>query len=88
MAGVRLTNFEGPIDVLYGSCPAYASYRAQVLNSNFTAFIDTFTSNTYVMVIMSDKSIQSAATRMIIAAARKHFERFIHESSSGMASVL
>ena len=48
-----------------------------MLNSNFTAFIDTFTSNTYVMVIMTDKSIQSAATRLNIAAARKHFEKFI-----------
>lgn len=27
-------------------------------NSNFAAFIDVFTSNTYVMVIMSDPSIR------------------------------
>jgi len=68
---------------------AVSSFQSmEVLNSNFTAFIDTFTSNTYVMVIMSDKSIQSAATRMNIAAARKHFERFIQESSCGMSSVL
>eukprot|EP00667_Euglena_gracilis_P014600 EG_transcript_15140 len=49
----------------------------EVLNSNFTAFLDVFTSNTYIMVIMSDKSIQSAATRLNIAAARKQFEGFI-----------
>jgi len=57
---------------------AQSSFQSmEVLNSNFTAFIDTFTSNTYVMVIMTDKSIQSAATRLNIAAARKHFEKFI-----------
>jgi Ras-related GTP-binding protein A/B len=49
----------------------------EVLNSNFTAFLDAFTYNTYVMVIMSDKTIQSAATRLNIAAARKHFEKFV-----------
>ena len=27
-------------------------------NSNFAAFIDVFTSNTYVMVIMSDSTIR------------------------------
>jgi Ras-related GTP-binding protein A/B len=30
----------------------------EVRNSNFTAFIDYFTNNTYVMVIMSDPSIR------------------------------
>eukprot|EP01012_Entosiphon_sulcatum_P039824 TRINITY_DN5303_c0_g2_i1.p1 TRINITY_DN5303_c0_g2~~TRINITY_DN5303_c0_g2_i1.p1 ORF type:complete len:335 (-),score=81.00 TRINITY_DN5303_c0_g2_i1:164-1141(-) len=66
----------------------------EVRNSHFTAFIDTFTQNTYVMVIMSDKSIHSAATRINISAARKQFERFIRKEASGpggqhgMSSVL
>lgn len=30
----------------------------EVRNSNFAAFIDIFTSNTYVMVVMSDPSIR------------------------------
>lgn len=30
----------------------------EVRNSNFAAFIDAFTSNTYVMVIMSDPAIR------------------------------
>ncbi|MGH0161113.1 UNVERIFIED_CONTAM: hypothetical protein FKN15_059479 [Acipenser sinensis] len=35
-----------------------ASFQSmEVRNSNFAAFIDVFTSNTYVMVIMSDPSI-------------------------------
>eukprot|EP00064_Thunnus_orientalis_P003355 superscaffoldBa00000270_g3364 len=47
----------------------------EVRNSNFAAFIDVFTSNTYVMVIMSDPSIPSAATLINIRNARKHFEK-------------
>lgn len=36
-----------------------ASFQSmEVRNSNFAAFIDVFTSNTYVMVIMSDPSIR------------------------------
>lgn len=47
----------------------------EVRNSNFAAFIDLFTSNTYIMVIMSDPHIPSAATLLNIKNARKHFER-------------
>ena len=32
-----------------------------VRNSNFSAFIDVFTANTYVMVIVSDSQIPSEA---------------------------
>ena len=61
----------------------------EVRNSNFAAFIDIFTANTYVMVIMSDQTIrksityeisnilESAATQINIALARSHFEKFI-----------
>jgi Ras-related GTP-binding protein A/B len=44
-------------------------------NSEFTAFIDLFTSNTYVMVVMSDSTVPSAATLINIRNARKHFEK-------------
>ncbi|XP_046853331.1 ras-related GTP-binding protein A-like [Xenia sp. Carnegie-2017] len=47
----------------------------EVRNSSFAAFIDVFTANTYVMVIMSDSSISSAATLINIQNARKHFEK-------------
>ncbi|ORX83596.1 hypothetical protein BCR32DRAFT_231091 [Anaeromyces robustus] len=47
----------------------------EVKNSNFTAFIDVLTPNTYIMVIMSDPTIQSAATAININVARKHFEK-------------
>ncbi|KAJ8656502.1 hypothetical protein O0I10_007825 [Lichtheimia ornata] len=47
----------------------------EIRGSTFTAFIDVLTNNTYAMVIMSDPSIQSAATLLNIAAAKKHFEK-------------
>eukprot|EP01134_Creolimax_fragrantissima_P000358 CFRG0358T1 len=47
----------------------------EVRNSSFAAFIDVFTSNTYVMVIMSDPTIPSAATLVNIHNARTHFEQ-------------
>lgn len=53
----------------------------EVRNSNFAAYIDAFTTNTYIMVIMSDPSIQAAATLINIQLARNHFEKFIKESS-------
>lgn len=49
----------------------------EVRNSHFAAFIDLFTTNTYIMVIMSDPSIQSAAILINIGIARNHFEKFI-----------
>jgi len=49
----------------------------EVRNSRFTAFIDAFTVNTYIMVIVSDPNIHTAATHLNIRNARRHFERFI-----------
>jgi len=53
----------------------------EVRNSSFAAFIDVFTSNTYIMVIMSDPNIQAAATLINIDVARSHFEKFIAQST-------
>jgi hypothetical protein len=55
---------------------------AQVRNSSFTAFIDSFTANTYIMVILSDPSIQTATTQLNIRAARRHFEKFVPQTAS------
>ncbi|XP_055546168.1 ras-related GTP-binding protein A isoform X2 [Wyeomyia smithii] len=54
----------------------------EVRNSIFAAFIDTFTSNTYVMVIMSDPSIPSEATLINIRNARKYFEELENPNNS------
>eukprot|EP00042_Codosiga_hollandica_P014757 m.34384 g.34384 ORF g.34384 m.34384 type:complete len:310 (+) comp43503_c0_seq1:96-1025(+) len=47
----------------------------EVRNKNFACYIDCFTQNTYIMVILSDTSIPAAATLLNISNARKHFER-------------
>uniref|UniRef100_T1J570 Ras-related GTP-binding protein A n=1 Tax=Strigamia maritima TaxID=126957 RepID=T1J570_STRMM len=54
----------------------------EVRNSEFAAYIDVFTPNTYVMVIMSDPVITSAATRLNIRNARKHFEKLERSNQS------
>jgi len=53
----------------------------EVRNSNFAAFIEGFTTNTYIMVILSDLTIQSAATLINIQLAKNHFEKFIQSSN-------
>lgn len=59
------------------SCSKSSSKFAslELRNSQFTAFVESFTSNTYVMVVMSDPDIEPAATRININAGRQHFER-------------
>jgi len=59
----------------------------EVRNSAFAAYIDVFTPNTYVMVIMSDSTIPSAATQINIRNARKHFEKLEKVSSNGQHSL-
>jgi len=52
----------------------------EVKNSRFSAFIDAFTTNTYIMVIVSNPNVHSAATLLNIRNARRHFEKFIPRS--------
>ena len=57
----------------------------EVRNSNFTAYIDLFTGNTYIMVIIATNNkdngvgtdIPSTLISLNVAAARTHFEKFI-----------
>lgn len=49
----------------------------EVRNSRFSAFIDAFTANTYIMVIVSNPKVHTAATLLNIQNARNHFEKFI-----------
>lgn len=46
-----------------------------VQNEHFSAFIDAFTANTYIMVIVSDPTIETATTLINIKGARAHFEK-------------
>ena len=49
----------------------------EVSNSTFTAYIDMFTENLYIMVILSDRRIYTATTQINIKAARPLFEAYI-----------
>lgn len=53
----------------------------EVRNANYKAFIDYFTTNTYIMVIVSDKSIQTATTQLNIDGARKLFEGYVQQTN-------
>ncbi|KAH8853493.1 Ras-related GTP-binding protein A [Schistosoma japonicum] len=48
--------------------------KIELRNQYFAAFIDVFTSNTYIMVVCSDLSIAFSATLLNIRNARKYFE--------------
>ncbi|CAG8603277.1 6810_t:CDS:2 [Paraglomus brasilianum] len=58
------------------SCSKFqAQFKSMEMRQpNFAAFFDVLTSHTYVMVIMSDTSIESAVTQTNIAVARKYFD--------------
>jgi Ras-related GTP-binding protein A/B len=54
-----------------------------VHNATFSAFIEGFTSNTYIMVITSDRQIQPAMTLTNLTAARAVFEDLLNHLSEG-----
>lgn len=72
------------------SCSKLAAqfHSMEVRNANFAAFIDVFTPNTYIMVIMADPSMPSAATLINIKNARKHFEKLESAKNPSSQSML
>ncbi|KAM7300784.1 ras-related GTP-binding protein A [Ixodes scapularis] len=72
------------------SCSKLAAqfHSMEVRNGNFAAFIDVFTPNTYIMVIMADPSMPSAATLINIKNARKHFEKLEGAKSPNSQSLV
>lgn len=55
----------------------------EVKNSNFTAYIDLLTPNSYIMVIMCDPQITSAAAWLNIKNAKSHFGKYDRTSRDG-----
>jgi len=49
----------------------------EVRNSQCSVFIDAFTRNTYIMVVLSDPSIQAAVTLANIRNAKSRFEKYL-----------
>lgn len=57
----------------------------EVQNASFSAYIEGFTPNTYVMVVASDETIQSATVLLNIKAARRHFGNFLNAATNAGA---
>lgn len=53
-------------------------------NSSFTAFVDSFTSNTYVMIILSNPLIPEGSVKLNVSIAKEHFETLIRQGSEGV----
>jgi len=51
-----------------------------VRNSKFTSFIDEFTENTYMMVVIFDPHIQPTAIELSIDGAKRYFEKKYEEN--------
>ena len=49
-------------------------------NSYFTAFVEEFTSSTYIMVIVSDPDVETEAISLNIKASRDYFEQLVANS--------
>lgn len=49
----------------------------EVKNKNFTAFIELFTTNTYIMIISTNAKMQSAAVKLNVHVARPHFDKLV-----------
>jgi len=52
-----------------------------VKNTKFTALIDEYTDNTYIMVVISDPKIQPPAIELSIEGAKRHFEKHYNQKS-------
>jgi Ras-related GTP-binding protein A/B len=52
-------------------------FSLETKNSSFSAFIESFTYTTYIMVVTSDSKIQSGGTLMNVETARSFFEKLV-----------
>ena len=55
---------------------AQSEFHAVELKApNFSAYIDSLTSNTYIMILVTDPTIQMASVKLNVQLARDHFEK-------------
>jgi hypothetical protein len=52
----------------------------EIRNSNFSCFIDTFTANTFICIVINDCEVPSPIIKANIAKAKPVFERLEKES--------
>jgi len=83
--GQRFERISNIIKMFKLSCMKSGGTQLQSMrihNTNFDAFIYEFTSNTYIMVIVSDPEVQTTATLLNIKNARPHFEQLLKNTIS------
>jgi Ras-related GTP-binding protein A/B len=69
----KVSNIIKQFKLSCGKCRANFK-NLTVMNENFTAFLTSFTTNSFIMVITSDKDIQPAATLANLNNARERFK--------------
>jgi Ras-related GTP-binding protein A/B len=77
--GQRFERISNIIKMFKLSCikSGTALQSMRIHNKNFDAFIYEFTSNTYIMVVVSDPEVQITATLLNIKNAKEHFEQLL-----------
>ena len=51
-----------------------------VKNQKFSAYVEGFTTSTYIMIVVSDKSVEQELIAMNIKASRDYFESLVKSS--------
>jgi Ras-related GTP-binding protein A/B len=51
-----------------------------VKNQKFSAYVEGFTSSTYIMIVVSDPNVEQEAISMNIKATKDHFESLVKSS--------
>ena len=54
-----------------------------VKNQKFSAYVEGFTTSTYIMIVVSDHTVEQEAISMNIKATRDYFESLVKSSYSG-----
>lgn len=49
----------------------------QINDPQFVAYMDEFTPDTFIMIVMHDHSVESEVLRMNIRVAKKHFHKHL-----------
>jgi len=82
--GQRFERISNIIKMFKLSCmkSGTALQSMRIHNSNFDAYIYEFTSNTYIMVVVSDPEVLTTATLLNIQNARAHFELLLKNTIS------
>jgi len=80
--GQRFERISNIIKMFKLSCmkSGTALQSMRIHNTKFDAFIYEFTSNTYIMVVVSDPEVRTAATLLNINNAKDHFEQLLKNS--------